>query len=63
MLVAEWLEVSAAMRTAILARGDGDALAAAAREGGFRPLRDEALALVDAGLTTHEEVDRVLGAA
>jgi general secretion pathway protein E len=63
LLLAEWLEVTPALRAAILARGDGDALAAAAREGGARTLRDEALALVESGLTTREEVDRVLGAA
>ena len=61
VLVAEWLETSPALRTAILARADGDALAAAAREGGMRSLRDEASALALRGVTTKDEVDRVLG--
>jgi general secretion pathway protein E len=63
VLLAEWLEVTPAVRAAIQARADGDALAAAAKDGGFRTLRDEAAALVDAGVTTREEVDRVLGPA
>jgi general secretion pathway protein E len=63
VLVAEWLETSPALRAAILARSDGETLAAAAREGGFRTLREEATALVQAGVTTNEEVDRVLGPA
>jgi type II secretory ATPase GspE/PulE/Tfp pilus assembly ATPase PilB-like protein len=63
VLVAEWLESSPALRAAVAARCDGDALAAAAREAGFRTLRDEAASLVARGVTTNEEVDRVLGAA
>jgi type II secretory ATPase GspE/PulE/Tfp pilus assembly ATPase PilB-like protein len=63
VLVAEWLEVTPPVRAAILARADGDAIAAAAKESGFRSLRDEAVALADAGITTSEEVDRVLGPA
>jgi general secretion pathway protein E len=61
VLVAEWLESSPALRAAIVARCDGDALAAAAKESGYRTLREEAAALVAAGVTTNEEVDRVLG--
>ncbi len=60
-LIAEWLPVTARLRDAILARGDATALAAAAE--GLPTLRDEAEALVAAGLTTREEVDRVLGRA
>jgi type II secretory ATPase GspE/PulE/Tfp pilus assembly ATPase PilB-like protein len=55
--------VSPALRTAILARADGDTLAAAARAGGSRTLREHGAALVEAGVTTQEEVDRVLGPA
>ena len=51
------------MRAAILARADGDTISAAAKESGFRTLRDEATALADAGVTTRDEVDRVLGSA
>ena len=61
VLVAEWLPVLPALKAAIHARADGDALAAAARDGGFRTLRDEALDLAARGLTTVEEVNRVLG--
>jgi len=60
-LVAEWLPMSPAIRAAVLARQDGDALATAAAADGFRSLRDEAAALVTAGETTQAEVDRVLG--
>ena len=63
VLLAEWLEVTPALRTAILARADGDALAVAARAGGRPSLRDEADALVAGGVTTKDEVDRVLGPA
>lgn len=62
-LVAEWLPMSKQLRRAILDRGDGDTLLAAAREAGFRDLREESLALVRAGETTRSEVDRVLGDA
>ena len=61
-LIAEWLATTPRLRAAVLARGDGDALAAAAAESGFRTIRDEAEALVAAGETTQAEVDRVLGA-
>jgi general secretion pathway protein E len=63
VLVAEWLEVTPRVRAAILARADADTISAAARESGFRTLRDEATALADAGVTTRDEVDRVLGPA
>jgi type II secretory ATPase GspE/PulE/Tfp pilus assembly ATPase PilB-like protein len=61
LLVSEWVPMKGPLRKAVLARADGEALAAAAREGGYRPLREEANALVERGLTTVEEVDRVLG--
>ncbi|MBL9087962.1 MAG: Flp pilus assembly complex ATPase component TadA [Planctomycetia bacterium] len=61
VLVAEWLPMSAPLRRAILARADGEALAAAAREAGAPSLDDAAADLVRRGLTTPEEVRRVLG--
>src|SRR5262245_4355643 len=60
-LVAEWLPMSAPLRRAILERGDGEALAAAARESGAATLDDAAADLVRRGVTTPEEVRRVLG--
>ncbi|MFQ5504520.1 MAG: GspE/PulE family protein [Planctomycetota bacterium] len=62
-LVAEWLPMSPPLRQAILARADGEALTAAASTSGFRSLRDEAGALLAQGITTAEELDRVLGNA
>ena len=67
-LIAEWLPVTSRLRDAILARGDASALAAAACDSTspndvFRTLRDEAETLVASGITTREEVDRVLGRA
>lgn len=59
--IAEWLPVTAELRRVILARGDGDALAAAAAQSGFRTLADCARDHVERGLTTEEEVRRVLG--
>jgi type II secretory ATPase GspE/PulE/Tfp pilus assembly ATPase PilB-like protein len=61
-LVGEWLPMSAGLRRAILARADGDALAEAAIGEGYRPLRDEAAALVAAGEARVEDVERALGA-
>ncbi len=61
LAAAEWLPMSGELRTEILARGDGDALAAAAEVSGNLSLRSQAEALVAQGLTTTEEVERVLG--
>ncbi len=61
MLVAEWLPMSAPLRRAILARGDGETLANAAREAGAVSIDDAAQDLVNRGLTTREEIRRVLG--
>ena len=58
ILVAEWLPMSRPLRRAILARSDGEALAEAA---GHVSLREEAAVLVERGVVTKEEVDRVLG--
>jgi type II secretory ATPase GspE/PulE/Tfp pilus assembly ATPase PilB-like protein len=60
-LLAEWLPMSSGLRAGILARGDEEALRAAAAAGGFRDIREEARDLVAAGETTREEVERVLG--
>jgi len=56
--IAEWLPMTPSLRDAVLARADGDALAAAANH---RTLREAAEALVADGVTTEEEVGRVLG--
>ena len=62
VLVAEWLAMGPRLRRAILERGDGDALAeAAVADDRYTTLRAHAEALVRAGKTTREEVDRVLG--
>jgi general secretion pathway protein E len=63
VLVAEWLPVGEEVRRVVLARGDASALAAAAKETGVATLREAAADLVARGLTTEEEVDRVLGVA
>ncbi|MCZ6574313.1 MAG: GspE/PulE family protein [Planctomycetota bacterium] len=63
VLVAEWVPLSSGLREAVLARADGEELTRRAREDGCRGLREEAQSLVDAGITTQEEVDRVLGLA
>tara|TARA_R110002072_G_scaffold25443_4_gene85022 strand:+ start:36022 stop:37128 length:1107 start_codon:yes stop_codon:yes gene_type:complete len=60
-LVAEWLPMSPALRQAILARGDGEELAVAAANSGFRTLREAAEQLVALGVTDQQEVERVLG--
>jgi type II secretory ATPase GspE/PulE/Tfp pilus assembly ATPase PilB-like protein len=60
-VAAEWLPVTAPLRRAVLAKGDGEALERAARESGARSLRDAAMALVNQGITDESEVDRVLG--
>jgi len=60
-LVVEWLPMTKELRQAVLARGDGDELADAAAQSGFRTLRDAADQLVERGITDAQEVDRVLG--
>lgn len=60
-LVSEWLPMSAVLRQAILDRGDAEELERAALSSGYRSLRDEARALVEKGLSSEEEVERVLG--
>jgi type II secretory ATPase GspE/PulE/Tfp pilus assembly ATPase PilB-like protein len=49
------------MRRLILARADEEAFAAANAETGTRPLLARALELVDKGITTRDEVERVFG--
>ena len=61
VLVAEWLPVGEELRRAVLNRGDATAVADAGREAGAVTLREAAADLVRRGLTTEEEVDRVLG--
>jgi len=57
----QWLAMTPALRRAILDRADGEALTAAAVAGGMPTLRERGDALVRAGTTTPDEVDRVLG--
>jgi general secretion pathway protein E len=61
VLLAEWLPMSPPLRRAILDRGDGETFAAAAKESGATSLDEAAAALVREGVTTVEEVRRVLG--
>ena len=61
VLVAEWLPMSAPLRRAILARGDGETLANAALEAGAVSIDEAAADLIRRGVTTEEEVRRVLG--
>lgn len=61
VLISEWVPMSEYLRDAILDRKDGFELAAAARRAGYSSLRDEAMVLVSEGITTEEEVSRVLG--
>lgn len=60
-LIAEWLPMTEELRRAILARGDSEELAAAAALSGYEPLRSQADRLISNGITTQQEVLRVLG--
>ena len=62
LLISEWLPMSAAVRRAIHEGGEGDALARAARETGYRTLADHGRERVAAKETTPDELRRVLGA-
>jgi len=55
----ELLEMTDALRAAVLDRTDATRLRAAARQGGLSPLRHDGMRKVMAGLTTIEEVLRV----
>lgn len=57
--ILEYLKPSQALDAAIMRRVSMSELSAIAREGGMRPMREDGLAKVAAGLTTQEEVDRV----
>ncbi|MEM8883187.1 MAG: ATPase, T2SS/T4P/T4SS family [Planctomycetota bacterium] len=59
--VAQWANVGDALRRGVLDRLDATALEAAAARDGARTLHAAAQALVRAGYTTKEEVQRVLG--
>lgn len=61
VLVAEWLPMSEGLRKAILARADGQAIAATALVSGAEPLRAVAMRMVERGVTDLAEVERVLG--
>jgi len=60
-LVAELLTPDAEFRQAVLRRADEDALEAVARRAGWRTIREAAETAVEAGRTTPQEVERVLG--
>jgi type II secretory ATPase GspE/PulE/Tfp pilus assembly ATPase PilB-like protein len=59
--IGEWVPMTAGLRKVVLSRGDGSDLTVAASEAGGRSLRESAEALIANGMTTHEEVNRVLG--
>ena len=61
-VLAEALPMNAAMRKLILARAETEAFESAATEQGMRSLRDCATDLTAAGVTSADEVRRVLGA-
>ncbi|HXG10574.1 MAG TPA: GspE/PulE family protein [Gemmataceae bacterium] len=61
LLLAELLTLDAPLRQAILARSDTAALEAAAARPGRTTIADAAERAVAAGLTTAEEIERVLG--
>jgi len=61
VLAAEWVGMKGPLRSAVLRRADGEELQRAAAQAGFPSLRDEALQLVERGLTDRAEVQRVLG--
>ena len=61
-LIAEWLPMTESLRQAILASGDSQALISAAEhDPAYANLRVQGDRLVESGVTTREEVDRVLG--
>lgn len=60
-LLAEWLPMTPGLRAGVLARGDEESFRETVAAEGFRDLREEARDLVAAGVTTREEVERVLG--
>jgi type II secretory ATPase GspE/PulE/Tfp pilus assembly ATPase PilB-like protein len=61
VLVAELLRLDAPMRQAILARADIETLEEAASGGGRQTIRIAAELTVSQGLTTSQEVERILG--
>jgi len=61
MAIAEMLEMSPEMRRQILLDPSSDAIADAAHKSNFKPMLDDGVARVRAGLTTMEEVLRVAG--
>ncbi len=61
ILVAELLTLSAPLRRAILAKSDVETLERVAAEGDWQPIRAAADEAAAAGLTTRDEIERVLG--
>jgi general secretion pathway protein E len=61
VLVAEWLEITPALRELLHEKPDASEIALAARRHGYRTLQESADRLVEDGVTTREEVLRVLG--
>jgi type II secretory ATPase GspE/PulE/Tfp pilus assembly ATPase PilB-like protein len=61
VVIDEWAPMTEALRCAIVVRGDTATLEGAVRTSGNMSLRERAEELVAAGITTREEVDRVLG--
>ncbi len=61
VLVSEWLPMSSGLRDAVLCHGDRQVLIQVARSEGFVTMTEAARVLVENGVTSNEEVARVLG--
>jgi general secretion pathway protein E len=61
LLLAEFVPIDASLRRGILAKADTAALEAIVREAGRPSIRDAAGAAVAQGLTSRQEIERVLG--
>ncbi|MEZ5965368.1 MAG: GspE/PulE family protein [Planctomycetota bacterium] len=61
VVVSEWLPMTAGLRDAILCHGDRQLLTEVAKAEGLVTMLDEARQMVANGITTDEEVERVLG--
>jgi general secretion pathway protein E len=59
--VTEFLKISPALKSGIHENASAKALLDTARTEGFQPLFEQALALLEQGVTTRAEIDRVLG--
>ena len=62
VLIAEMVALDGALRKAILAGTDLDQLETILRERGHMTMAQDGMRLVNAGITTSQEVDKVCGA-